>query len=118
MEDEDEQRSVILAYHQDKTSHVGIKETLLKIKQNYFWRNMEVTIAKIINSCERCNKLKYDHKPPKPMLKLNEIPLPILNRKNNRDTKITNKNIKRPPRVRARASSPDYPDPGPSTSKN
>lgn len=72
VEDEDEQRSVVLTYHQGKTSHRGIKETLMKIKRNYFWKNMDVTVATVINSCETCKKLKYDRKPLKPVLQLTQ----------------------------------------------
>lgn len=72
LDDEGEQRATVLAYHQGKTSHRGIKETLLKLKRNYFWINMDVTVASIINSCETCKTLKYDRKPLKPELQLTQ----------------------------------------------
>lgn len=72
LEDENEQRDVILSYHHGKTSHRGIKETVMKLKRNYFWKNMDITVASIINSCDVCKTLKYDRKPLKPQLQLTQ----------------------------------------------
>ncbi|CAH2228132.1 jg21786 [Pararge aegeria aegeria] len=72
IEDENEQKAVILKYHEGKTCHRGIKETMTKIKRNYFWHNMQESISAVINSCEPCRKMKYDRNPIKPMLQLTQ----------------------------------------------
>lgn len=71
-EDESDQRRVIAQYHEGKTCHRGIKETLAKIKRNYFWTNMKETISAYINSCEQCRKMKYERKPIKPPIQLTQ----------------------------------------------
>ena len=72
IENEGEQKSIILKYHQGKTCHRGIKETMTRIKRNYFWHNMQETISAVINACESCRKMKYDRKPIKPVLQLTQ----------------------------------------------
>lgn len=72
VEDENEQRAIILKYHNGITSHRGIKETLMKLKRNYFWKNMDLIVASVINSCETCKTQKYDRKPLTPKLQLTQ----------------------------------------------
>lgn len=72
IEDEKEQKAVILNHHDGKTCHRGIKETMLRIKRNYYWNNMQETIAAVLNGCEACQKMKYDRKPIKPVLQLTQ----------------------------------------------
>lgn len=72
VEDENEQREIVLKYHQGKTCHRGIKETITHLRRTYFWNNMNETVASIINACEACKKLKYDRKPFKPELQLTQ----------------------------------------------
>lgn len=72
VEDEEEQRSIVLKYHVGKNSHRGIKETLVHLRRTFYWNNMDQTVASIINSCELCKKMKYDRKPLKPELQLTQ----------------------------------------------
>lgn len=72
IEDENEQRAIILKYHHGKTCHRGIRETLLHLKRTYFWNNMQLTVASVINSCETCKIMKYDRKPFNPKLQLTQ----------------------------------------------
>lgn len=72
VEDENEQKEIILQHHEGKTCHRGIKETMTRIKRNYFWNNMQETISAVINICEACRKTKYDRKPIKPFLQLTQ----------------------------------------------
>lgn len=72
VENEEEQKSIINKYHVGKNCHRGIKETVKHIKRTYFWHNLDVTVAAVINSCESCKKLKYDRKPFKPTLQLTQ----------------------------------------------
>lgn len=72
VENEDEQKEIVSKYHIGKTCHRGIKETLVHIRRTYYWPNMELTVATIINSCEGCKRMKYDRHPLKPELQLTQ----------------------------------------------
>lgn len=72
IEDENEQRAIVKKYHQGKTCHRGIRETLLHLKRTYFWNNMQLTVASIINACDTCKLMKYDRKPFNPKLQLTQ----------------------------------------------
>lgn len=72
VEDEKEQKAIIIKHHEGKTCHRGIKETLASVRRNYFWYNMQETISAIINACEICRKMKYDRRPIKPVLQLTQ----------------------------------------------
>lgn len=72
VENESEQREIVLKYHQGKTCHRGIKETLVRLRRNYCWSKMEETVSAIINACEACREMKYDRKPMKPLLQLTQ----------------------------------------------
>lgn len=69
---EEDQKEVILKYHDGKTCHRGIKETLTKLKRHYWWANMKETVTAIINACETCKRMKYDRKPIKPHIQLTQ----------------------------------------------
>lgn len=70
--DEKEQEAIVLTYHQGKTCHRGIKETIIHLKRHYFWNNMEQTVSSIINACDTCKRMKYDRRPFKPLLQLTQ----------------------------------------------
>lgn len=72
IEDENEQKAIVLKHHEGKTCHRGIKETMIRIKRNYYWNNMQELISSVINSCEACQKMKYDRKPLKPTIQLTQ----------------------------------------------
>ncbi|XP_049879100.1 uncharacterized protein LOC126375998 [Pectinophora gossypiella] len=72
VEDEEEQRQIVLKYHESKTCHRGINETLMKLKRVYYWNNMNITVSSVINACEICKAMKYDRKPYKPELQLTQ----------------------------------------------
>lgn len=70
--EESDQRDLVTKYHQGKTCHRGIRETLTKLRRHYWWSNMKETISAIINACEQCRKMKYDRKPIKPHIQLTQ----------------------------------------------
>ncbi|CAF4868779.1 unnamed protein product [Pieris macdunnoughi] len=72
IDDENEQKAVILKFHLGKTCHRGIQETFTRIRRHFFWNNMKETISAVINSCEVCKHMKYDRKPLKPYLQLTQ----------------------------------------------
>lgn len=72
VEEEGEQKTLISKHHEGNTCHRGIKETLVRLRRNYYWDKMQETVAAVINSCEACRKMKYDRKPIKPILQLTQ----------------------------------------------
>lgn len=60
--DEEQQILTVRNYHEGKTNHRGINETLAKIKNNFYWPNMKKTIENFINNCRTCKTFKYDRK--------------------------------------------------------
>lgn len=72
VEDENEQKAIVLKHHEGKTCHRGIKETMVRIKRNYFWHKMQEMTSAVINSCVACQKMKYDRKPIKPTIELTQ----------------------------------------------
>ncbi|XP_045774257.1 uncharacterized protein LOC123873456 [Maniola jurtina] len=47
VEDEGEQRSIINKYHEGKTCHRGIKESLVRLRRNYYWDKMVAKKKKV-----------------------------------------------------------------------
>lgn len=72
VENEREQEAIIRQLHEGKTCHRGIKETMVRIRRNYYWDNMQETVSAILNKCEPCRKMKYDRKPIRPILQLTQ----------------------------------------------
>lgn len=70
--DMEEQILLIKNHHEGKTNHRGINETLERLKQNYYWKNMKTTITNFINSCNICQRSKYARKKPYTPLMLTE----------------------------------------------
>lgn len=72
IEDEIEQKEIILKYHTGKTCHRGIRETLMKLKRHYYWPRMQEIVSAVLNECDICKETKYDRHPIKPMLQLTQ----------------------------------------------
>lgn len=72
LENEEEQKDIIMKYHTGKTCHRGINETLTRLKRNYYWPGMKETVSAIINACDLCKRMKYDRQPLKPKLQLTQ----------------------------------------------
>lgn len=72
IEDESMQKEIIIKYHEGKTVHRGIKETVKRIKRNFYWNKMNETVSAVINGCELCQRMKYDRKPIKPTIQLTQ----------------------------------------------
>lgn len=69
------QKEVTVAYHQGKTNHRGVNETLQALKRRYFWWGMRRVIEDVVGQCEVCQVTKYDRHPPKGMQE--ETPTPL-----------------------------------------
>lgn len=74
IEDFDEQILLMRNYHEGKSNHRGITETLEKLKRNYFWPRMKESLTEFINNCDICQKAKYCRKKPESPLVLTQTP--------------------------------------------
>lgn len=61
-----QQQTIIKNYHEGKTNHRGISETMMSLSQRYFWPKMRESISKYISQCNTCSSAKYDRNPPRP----------------------------------------------------
>jgi len=52
------------AHGQLLIGHDGISKTKERLKESYFWPNMDASIAKHIKACQRCQKRKDDRPQP------------------------------------------------------
>lgn len=59
-------REVILKlYHDNNTAgHLGIRKTLFRIKQFYFWPDMSNEVKQYVKKCETCGRIKVSQKLP------------------------------------------------------
>jgi predicted nucleic-acid-binding Zn-ribbon protein len=54
-----ERRNVLFQCHDSKTSaHLGVRKTLEKIRQKYYWPGLQSDVRKYIAGCDFCNKRK------------------------------------------------------------
>ena len=58
-----EEQTTIRNYHEGKTNHRGITETYNKLKQSFYWPNMQKDIQNFINKCDVCLTTKYERNP-------------------------------------------------------
>lgn len=70
----EDQHLTIRNYHEGKSNHRGITETLQKLSSKHYFPNMQKSIQEYINNCETCKLVKYDRNPLK--LKYNITPTP------------------------------------------
>lgn len=64
------QQEIINKYHDGKTNHRGINETVLALSHKYYWPKMRESITKFINECTVCGQAKYDRNPIKQQFKI------------------------------------------------
>lgn len=70
--DKNEIPEIIKNYHEAKSNHRGIDETLQRIKEKYYWPNLKNSVQTYINDCEICQRSKYERHPIK--MELNVTP--------------------------------------------
>nr|CAI5820875.1 unnamed protein product [Callosobruchus analis] len=59
-------------HHEGKTNHRGIKATIMQLKRNYYFNNMQQLVTVYTNKCEVCDQGKYDRQPPNPPITMME----------------------------------------------
>lgn len=54
-------KRVLEELHDDVTSgHLGVLKTYTKVRNRFFWKNLERTVRKYVKRCEACQKTKSD----------------------------------------------------------
>ncbi|CAC5379628.1 unnamed protein product [Mytilus coruscus] len=54
-----ERRNVLTQYHDNRTSaHLGVKKTLAKIRDRYYWPGIQTNVKQYIIGCTQCSKRK------------------------------------------------------------
>ena len=59
----------------DMRGHFGIKKTLLKIQEYFYWNKMTRFVVKYINGCIKCQESKVERDLPKGEMMFREIPM-------------------------------------------
>lgn len=74
IENEEECHKQISLYHTKESLHSGISETYKTLKNKIYYPKLQEHIQLIINNCGKCQEIKYDRNPIKPLLHLTETP--------------------------------------------
>lgn len=59
----DDQRMYIKFFHETKTGHRGIKQTIEQLSRKYYWPNLTDDVTNYINTCNICLENKYERRP-------------------------------------------------------
>lgn len=62
--EEQEQERLLKYHHEGKTCHKGINETKASLSKNHYWPSMIKDVTNYINTCNTCQRAKYDRDPP------------------------------------------------------
>ena len=66
---------IIYEHHDTETmGHPGYYRTYINIRKNYYWKNMEKTILRYVNTCEKCQRNKARQTKNPGLLQPLEIP--------------------------------------------
>lgn len=69
----DEQEKIVRDYHQN-SNHRGMTECLLHLKRDIYFPTLKHVISKVINSCDICQRYKYDRNREKLKFEITETP--------------------------------------------
>lgn len=74
IETEEECHKQISLYHTIESLHSGINETYQALKDKIYFPKLQQHIQLIINNCDKCQEIKYDRNPIKPIMSITETP--------------------------------------------
>ena len=64
-----ERRTILSHYHYNRTSaHLGLRKTLAKIRQGYYWPGVQKDVKLYVAGCSFCSQNKIPNKKRAPML--------------------------------------------------
>jgi hypothetical protein len=73
-----ERRTVLQQYHDSETAgHLGVRKTLSKIRQKYYWPGLRMDVRLYIAGCERCAKRKKPTKNRRAPMQVQECGIPM-----------------------------------------
>ena len=71
-------RTVLQFCHDERTAgHLGIRKTLEKARQSYYWPKMQTDVRQYVNGCEFCTKRKGENKTKRAPMKLVQTSYPM-----------------------------------------
>ena len=74
-EEGDLQKRILEEAHKSEfTIHPGINKMYQDLKKMFWWPGMKVDVARLVNKCLVCQKVKIEHQKPAGMLQHLEIP--------------------------------------------
>jgi transposase InsO family protein len=56
-------RQVMEEAHDKAGAHEHASLTLDRLRQDFYWPNMSTDVDEFVNSCQRCNRMRRNHKP-------------------------------------------------------
>lgn len=59
----EDQRTYLKFFHETKTGHRGIKQTIEQLSRKYYWPNLTDDVTNYVNTCDICLKNKYERRP-------------------------------------------------------
>ena len=63
---------VLISHILPYSAHQGITKTIMSLREQYYWPNLDLDVRNIISSCERCLAFKRSQKVQNPLLTLFE----------------------------------------------
>lgn len=63
--DKNDIKEIIQNYHESKSNHRGIEETIKRLRERYYWPELKQSVQTYINDCEICIRSKYERTPVK-----------------------------------------------------
>jgi hypothetical protein len=73
-----ERRTILSHYHDNRTSaHLGLRKTLAKIRQGYYWPGLQKDVKLYVAGCSLCSQKKPPHKKKRAPMQIVETGFPM-----------------------------------------
>ena len=73
-----ERRTILSHYHDNRTSaHLGLRETLAKIRQEYYWPGLQKNVKLYVAGCSFCSQKKPSNKKKRDPMQIVETGFPM-----------------------------------------
>jgi hypothetical protein len=73
-----EKRTILSHYHDNRTSaHIGLRKTLAKIRQEYYWQGLQKDVKLYVAGCSFCSQKKPSNKKKRDPMQIVETGFPM-----------------------------------------